>query len=102
MVCWPDLYYLLFLRRSGEFPEAAGWVLATLSWLWGIGWLLGIAGGITAITLAFWVGAIVGVALLYLSKNKYGMKSSIAFGPFMILGTAISFFWGEKIIGFLF
>ena len=23
-----------FLRRSGEFPEAAGWVLATLSWLW--------------------------------------------------------------------
>ena len=61
----------------------------------GIGWLLGIAGGITAITLAFWAGAIVGVALLYLSKNKYGMKSSIAFGPFVILGTAISFF-GEK------
>ena len=23
-----------FLRRSGGFPEAAGWVLATPSWLW--------------------------------------------------------------------
>ncbi|KKT20609.1 MAG: Type 4 prepilin-like protein leader peptide-processing enzyme [Parcubacteria group bacterium GW2011_GWB1_43_8] len=68
----------------------------------GIGWLLGITKGITAITLAFWIGAVVGVLLIYLNKNKYGLKSSIAFGPFMILGTAVSFFWGEKIIGFLF
>ena len=68
----------------------------------GIGWLLGMAKGAAAITLAFWIGAIAGVLLIYLSKNKYGMKSSIAFGPFMILGTAISFFWGEKIISFLF
>src|SRR3989344_3285322 len=68
----------------------------------GIGWFLGLAQGITAVTLAFWIGAIVGVLLIYLNKNKYGLKSSIAFGPFMILGTAISFFWGEKIIGFLF
>ena len=68
----------------------------------GIGWLLGITKGIVAITLAFWIGAIVGVLLIYLNKSKYGLKSSIAFGPFMILGTIISFFWGEKIIGFLF
>ena len=68
----------------------------------GIGWLLGMAKGAAAITLAFWIGAIAGVLLIYLSKNKYGLKSSIAFGPFMILGTAISFFWGEKIISFLF
>jgi len=68
----------------------------------GIGWILGITKGIAAITLAFWIGAIAGVLLIYLNKSKYGLKSSIAFGPFMILGTAVSFFWGEKIIGFLF
>jgi len=68
----------------------------------GIGWLLGMTKGIAAITLAFWIGAIAGVLLIYLNKSKYGLKSSIAFGPFMVLGTAISFFWGEKIIGFLF
>ncbi|PJE73758.1 MAG: hypothetical protein COV02_00905 [Candidatus Terrybacteria bacterium CG10_big_fil_rev_8_21_14_0_10_41_10] len=68
----------------------------------GIGWLLGIANGIAAITLAFWIGAFVGILLLYLSKNKYGLKSNIAFGPFMVLGTIISLFWGEKIISFLF
>jgi len=68
----------------------------------GIGWLLGIVKGVAAVTLSFWVGAVVGVLLILLNKNKYGLKSSIAFGPFMILGTAISFFWGEKIISFLF
>jgi len=68
----------------------------------GIGWLLGTAKGVAAVTLSFWIGAIVGVLLIFLNKNKYGLKSSVAFGPFMILGTAISFFWGEKIISFLF
>ena len=68
----------------------------------GIGWLLEIVKGVAAVTLSFWVGAVVGVLLILLNKNKYGLKSSIAFGPFMILGTAISFFWGEKIISFLF
>ena len=68
----------------------------------GIGWLLGMARGAAAITLAFWIGAIAGLLLIYLNKNKYGLKSSVAFGPFMILGTIISFFWGEKIISFLF
>ena len=68
----------------------------------GIGWLLGMTKGVAAITLAFWIGAIVGVSLLFLNKNKYGMKSSIAFGPFMAAGAIISFFFGEKIISFLF
>ena len=36
----------------------------------GIGWLLGMAKGAAAITLAFWIGAIIGVLLIYLSKNK--------------------------------
>ena len=86
------------------------WVISRGKWMGfgdaklalGVGWLLGVSKGIAAITLAFWLGAIVGVALLYFNKNKYGLKSSIAFGPFMILGTAISFFWGERIISFLF
>ena len=62
----------------------------------GVGWLLGMSKGIAAITLAFWIGAIVGVALLYFNKKKYDIKSSIAFGPFIVLGATISFFWGEK------
>src|SRR3989344_3932061 len=44
-------------------------------------------------------------ALLWGMSNGRWMgfgAAKLAFGPFMILGTIISFFWGEKIIGFLF
>lgn len=92
-----SFFALLWLVSRGRWMGFGDAKLAL-----GIGWLLGITRGIAAITLAFWIGAIVGVALIYLSKNKYGIKSAIAFGPFMIFGTAISFFWGEKIMSFLF
>ncbi|MEK9161551.1 MAG: prepilin peptidase [Patescibacteria group bacterium] len=92
-----SFFALLWLVSRGRWMGFGDAKLAL-----GIGWLLGMTFGIIAITLAFWIGAIVGVALIYLSKNKYGIKSAIAFGPFMILGTAISFFWGEKIVDFLF
>ena len=67
----------------------------------GIGWFLGLPKGAAAVTLAFWIGAIVGLLLLYFGKKRYNMKSAVAFGPFMILGAAVSFFLGEKIISFL-
>lgn len=92
-----SFFALLWLVSRGRWMGFGDAKLAL-----GIGWFLGMTKGITAITLAFWIGAIVGVALIFLSKNKYGIKSAIAFGPFMILGTAISFFVGEKIISFLF
>lgn len=92
-----SFFALLWLVSRGRWMGFGDAKLAL-----GIGWFLGMTKGITAITLAFWIGAIVGVALIFLSKNKYGIKSAIAFGPFMILGTAISFFVGERIISFLF
>jgi prepilin signal peptidase PulO-like enzyme (type II secretory pathway) len=59
----------------------------------GIGFLLGISAGITAIFIAFWIGAIVGVVLIgiapLLKKGKITLKTAIPFGPFLALGTAI-------------
>lgn len=70
----------------------------------GIGWFLGMEKGIAAIVMSYWIGAIAGVLLLWLAKRKYkkyNMKSSIAFGPFLAVGAAASFFYGEEIINFL-
>ncbi len=57
----------------------------------GIGWFL-------ALCLAFWIGAVVGVALIaiqkYLSrKRRLTFKSEIPFAPFMILGLLIVYFF---------
>lgn len=62
----------------------------------GIGWLLGIAQGYSAVVLAFWIGAIVGLFLLALTR-RYGMKSQIPFGPFLVLGVFIVALWGVTI-----
>ncbi len=59
----------------------------------GIGLLLGWRSGLSALVLAFWVGALLGVALIAWSK-QLTMKSEIPFAPFLILGTAIAFFGG--------
>ncbi len=64
----------------------------------GIGWLLGLVRGILALLLSFWVGAAVGIFLLFFLKDKYNIKSKISFGPFLILGALLAFFFGNVII----
>lgn len=59
----------------------------------GMGWLLGFAVGAAALLLSFWIGGIVGLILIALSK-KYRMTSEIPFAPFLILGTFIAGVWG--------
>jgi len=68
----------------------------------GIGWFLGLHGGFTAILLAFWIGAIVGVLLLLFGRSKkFTMKSAIPFAPFLILGFMVVFFFDILILDFI-
>lgn len=59
----------------------------------GIGWLVGLVMGYSVIVFAFWIGAVVGLALIALSR-KHGMKSQIPFGPFIIAALFIVTLWG--------
>lgn len=61
-----------------------------------MGLLLGFPGVIVACYLAFLTGAASGVILIL--QRKKGLKSKIAFGPFLILGTCITLVWGPQII----
>ena len=63
----------------------------------GIGWLLGLSQGFSAIMLAFWIGSIVGLLLIAM-RRSYSMKSEIAFGPFLVIGTFIAGVWGFDIL----
>ena len=46
--------------------------------------------------LSFIFGSIVGIFLILIGKKKMG--SMIPFGPFLIVGTFIGLFWGERLI----
>ena len=50
---------------------------------------------VIGIWLAFLIGAVVGLSLVF-SKKK-GFRQSIPFGPFLILGTALSLRWGWQL-----
>ncbi|HLP86802.1 MAG TPA: A24 family peptidase [Candidatus Paceibacterota bacterium] len=57
----------------------------------GIGWMLGLSSGVFAVIVAFWVGTIVSLFLIILSKRKINMKTEIPFAPFLIISTFITF-----------
>ena len=103
------------------FPLFLIWLLSRGRWMGlgdakltlGIGWLLGISGGISAILIAFWVGAVVGILLiliasfmrnnqLFLGNRQFTMKSEIAFGPFLILGLLTVVFFNLDVVRFIF
>ena len=61
-----------------------------------MGLLLGFPNIIVACYLAFLTGAVAGVILILLRKKN--LKQHIAFGPFLVLGTVIALFYGDRLI----
>jgi prepilin signal peptidase PulO-like enzyme (type II secretory pathway) len=77
------ILYLLTRGRGMGFGDVK---LAFL-----LGLVLGFPGTFYAIYIAFLTGGLVGIILILWKKKK--MKSSVAFGPFLILGSFISLFF---------
>lgn len=61
-----------------------------------MGFLLGWQAGFLALYIAFVTGAIFGLAVIILKNKK--LKSKIAFGPFLVIGTVFMLFWTDKIL----
>jgi len=55
---------------------------------------------LVALFLAFLIGAIIGVGLIIFGKET--LKSEIPFGPFLVTGTFLALFWGEKMVDIYF
>jgi len=97
-------------------PFALLWLLSHGRWMGlgdaklalGIGWFLGLYSAISAIILAFWIGSLFGIGLLVLSRVRglfsssktFTMKSEIPFGPFLVLGTLLVFFFHIDVLSF--
>lgn len=61
-----------------------------------MGLLVGLWGGAMALYVGFVMGGIVGAIMLIAGKKK--LKSKIAFGPFLILGTYASLFFEHELL----
>ena len=84
-------FLIIFFISKGR---AMGFGDVKLVFLMGL--LLGATKVLTALFLAFFFGAIIGVILMLWKKK--GLKSEIPFGPFLITGTFLAMFFGNQII----
>ena len=105
-------FYFLWLVSDGRWMGLGDAKLAL-----GIGWLLGIGYGFSAIVFAFWIGAVVSLIVMgsialmkYISrktgrglKGLYSVKfqSEIPFAPFLVIGLLIVFFLNISVLDFM-
>ncbi|MFA6386430.1 MAG: prepilin peptidase [Candidatus Paceibacterota bacterium] len=81
------------------------WLLSRGKWMGlgdaklmlGLGWILGIYMGLASMILAFWIGAIVGLFIMFFLKKKVSMKTEIPFAPFLIISAFIVFLFSIDI-----
>lgn len=68
-----------------------------------IGWTLGLMQGVSAVTLAFWIAAVVSVIWMYVIFRKIKSRYEIPFGPYLILGMYLVLFFKIQVfdLGFL-
>ncbi len=86
-------FFLLWLVSKGTWM-GLGDAKLTL----GIGWVLGLGAGISALVLAFWIGAIISVFWVMVAFKKFKMRYEIPFGPYLILGMYLVLFWNIQVI----
>lgn len=84
-------FLAIVLISRGKWMGLGDFKLAIL-----MGLILGFPGILVALFFAFFLGAIIGVGLI-LAKKKT-LKSEVPFGPFLVAGTFLALFFGEKLI----
>lgn len=82
-------FYILWKVSNGRWIGLGDAKLAI-----GIGWFLGFSSGLSALALAFWVGAALSILLMYIpsilpKKHRLTWKSEVPFGPFLIFATLV-------------
>ncbi len=102
LLAGPLLALPLFLLSLVSQGRWMGWADSLLEL--SLGAFLGLSAGATALMLAFWSGAIIGIILVLFSRLSfyissrggsfgYTIKSEMPFAPFLILGAALAYFF---------
>ncbi len=85
------LFFFIFYLTKGK-----GMGFGDVKYVVFMGLFLGFPQIIVGLFLSFFLGAIIGLVLLLTKAKK--MKSQIPFGPFLITGTILSYFFGEFLV----
>lgn len=84
-------FLIIFLLSKGKWLGFGDVKLAFF-----MGLFLSFPSIIVALFFSYLIGAIIGLGLIF--SGKKGLKSEVPFGPFLVTGTFVALFFGEKII----
>lgn len=87
------ILFLYWITRGGGM----GFGDVKLSFVIGI--FLGLKLGLISLYLAFIMGALIGILMLFLKKRS--LRSKIAFGPFLVLGTLVALFLQSPLLAII-
>ncbi len=90
------LAVFLFFFSLYYFTKGKGMGFGDVKFVIFMGFFLGYPNILVANFISFLLGAIIGLVLI--ARKKKGMKSEVPFGPFLIAGTLIAYFFGDKIV----
>ena len=84
-------FALIVLISRGKWMGRGDIKLAFL-----MGLILGWPNILPALFLGFFIGAIIGLGLIIFGKK--GLKAEVPFGPFLVTGTFLAMFFGERLL----
>ncbi len=100
LICSAPFAFIFFISRGK-------WLgFGDVKYVFCVGLLLGLPQGVSAVVLAFWIGAIFSILAISFKKikiylpfmsNNLTLKSEIPFGPFISIGVLISFYFNADI-----
>ncbi len=86
----------LFFFAIFYFSKGKGMGFGDVKFVVFMGFFLGFPNILVANFISFFFGAIIGLLLILIGKKK--MKSQIPFGPFLVVGTLLAYFFGTDIV----
>lgn len=97
-----------FSGAAIALPFALLWLISAGAWMGlgdaklalGLGWLLGISLALSAVVVAFWTGAVIGLCFIIFRKG-YGMKSEIPFALYLVLGAFLVFIFDLNLFAYV-
>lgn len=103
-----DVVWTLLIGPICAAPFALIWLFSKGKWMGlgdaklilGIGWLLGLSSALSAIALAFWIGAVISVIWMFGKFGKMHGHLEIPFAPYLILGMYLVLLFGINVFVF--
>lgn len=92
---------LLFFFALFRFTGGRGMGFGDVKLSFFLGFFLGWPNTILAVYVAFLTGALISIILIVLGKKKL-KGDTIAFGPFLVIGTIVAYFFGNQILSKIF